>query len=111
MPAYTKEQSAFKPNVKVSNAKPKKPIKAKSAKRVDEENIYKKEHKKYLIAYPYCEVRECKLSSNQIHHKKGRIGSLLYNPEYFLAVCSDCHSKIELNPVWAKENGYSIDRL
>lgn len=91
-------------------AKPK-PIPKKSKKLVDAEKIYNKERKEYLQAYPYCEVNACKSLSNQIHHKKGRIGSLMYDTEYFLAVCTDCHSKIELNPIWAKVNGYSIIRL
>jgi len=108
---YSKEQSTRQATKDEKPVKQRKPIPKKSAKRIDEEKLYKNEHKKYLIAYPYCEVRECKSLSNQIHHKKGRIGSLLYNPEYFLAVCSECHSKIELNPIWAKVNGYSIIRL
>lgn len=37
--SYSKEQSAFKPNVKISNAKPKKPIAKKSAKKIQQEKI------------------------------------------------------------------------
>jgi hypothetical protein len=32
--------------------------------------------------------------SNQIHHKKGRVGELLWNPEFFMAVCDDGHAFI-----------------
>ena len=54
---------------------------------------------------------ECGLRANQIHHMKGRIGDLLIDTRYFFAVCHECHEKIELNPAWAKEKGFSIDRL
>ena len=111
MIGYSKEKSAFKPNVKVSNAKPPKPISKKSAKRIDEEKVYNKKKKDYLIAFPHCEVKKCRKDSTDIHHKKGRVGSLLTDDNYFMAVCRGCHSEIELNPIWAKENGYSLDRL
>jgi len=108
---YSKADSTRHAAKEVKDKAKPNPIPKKSKKLVDAEKIYKKEHKAYLLAYPYCEVNACKSLSNQIHHKKGRIGSLLYNPEYFMAVCGECHSKIELNPIWAKVNGYSIIRL
>lgn len=59
---------------------------------------------------------------SQIHHKRGRTGyadqwardldiSLLIDVRYFLAVSAEGHKKIEDNPDWAKERGYSLDRL
>lgn len=56
-----------------------------------------------------CEVEGCVHKATQIHHKKGRIGDALYND--FLAICEDCHRKVEENPEWAKENGYSVSRI
>ena len=111
MRSYSKEQSAFKPNVKVSNAKPPKPIAKKSAKRVNEEKVYKIKRKQFLEAFPFCEVKLCRCQSTEVHHKKGRIGSLLTDDNFFMAVCREHHSEIELNPIWAKKNGYSLDRL
>ena len=49
--------------------------------------------------------------TNEVHHKKGRIGALLTDVRYFLAVSHDGHKKIENNPKWAKEMGYSLSRL
>lgn len=37
-------------------------------------------------------------------------GQLLNDTAHFLAVCRGCHQKIELSPLWAKENGYSEKR-
>ena len=56
-------------------------------------------------------VKGCKGLATEVHHKKGRIGKLLTEISYFLGVCRECHSKIELEPIWAKENGYSLNRL
>jgi hypothetical protein len=42
---------------------------------------------------------------------KGRIGNLLTDPKYFLAVCRQCHNWIEEHPKEAKELGYSVSRI
>lgn len=74
-----------------------------------------------LLENKYCAVYPTQLA-NQIHHKKGKIGyaddwarqnniPLLIDTRYFLAVNFDGHRKIEENPNWAKEMGFSIDRL
>ena len=60
----------------------------------------------YLKKNKLCEV--CfKKEAMDIHHKAGRGQNLL---KHFLAVCRECHSRIEDNPAWAIKNGYSIKR-
>ena len=86
-----------------------KPIKKMSDKRKKELNEYKTLRLKFLKENPFCKV--CGKESNQIHHAKGRENSLLNDLTYFVAVCGQCHAKIELNPLWAKKNGYSINRI
>lgn len=62
----------------------------------------------YLETNPICEC--CRTAKSiEIHHKAGRDGNNLF--QHFLAVCRACHDRIEMNPIWAKENGYSISRL
>ena len=80
-----------------------------SKKMGDKLKEYAKNRKEYLEEHPYCEV--CGREANQIHHKAGRIGNLLADTRNFLAVCFSCHERIETNPDWAKENGYSKNRL
>lgn len=46
-----------------------------------------------------------------IHHKKGRVGSLFLDTKYWVALSREGHQFVEENPEWAKENGYSLDRL
>ena len=71
--------------------------------------LYQQAKAVFLNNNPICEA--CNDSHTDcIHHKAGRIGSLLYNPRYFLAVCGACHDTIENNPEWAKEKGYSVMR-
>lgn len=87
------------------------------------------------LLYKYGKVRKQFLSlpENQIcpvtgqkattiHHKMGRIGyaddlarktdtPLLIDTRFFLSVSMEGHRKIEENPNWAKEMGFSLDRL
>lgn len=70
--------------------------------------------KEYLLIHPSCEakiVSNCSMEATEIHHKAGRLGSLLVDDTNFLAVCRNCHQFIELNPKIAKELGFSTNRL
>lgn len=65
----------------------------------------------YLAAHQMCEIDGCSSKATEVHHKKGRIGKLLNDTDYFLAVCRKDHVFIENNPLWAKQKGYSINRI
>jgi len=78
------------------------------SKRQSEYSVVSKKFKK---DNPVCQVRGCDNPTTDVHHKKGKIGTLLCDVRHFLASCRGCHSMIEENPVWAKEQGYSEDRL
>ena len=45
-----------------------------------------------------------------IHHMAGKVGDLFLDTRYWLAVSRKGHIKIELNPKWAREMGYSLQR-
>ena len=51
------------------------------------------------------------LETTDIHHKKGRVGSLYLDTKYWVALSREGHKFVEENPIWAKENGYSLNRL
>ena len=79
-------------------------------RKLADKKIYKILRDDFLKDHFVCEV--CfKNPATDVHHKKGRLGELLTLVRYFLAVCRSCHTKIETNPKWAKENGYSESRL
>lgn len=64
----------------------------------------------FLRIKPMCEV--CGMvCSTEVHHKLGRLGDLLCDSTYFLAVCTLCHDRITYNPAWARDKKYSLDRL
>src|SRR5690606_41976677 len=94
-------------------AEAKKPvnIQAVSEKRKSQNKDYTNVRNQFLIEHPRCQVRGCNKVSEEIHHRRGRTGDLLTDPKFFLAVCRDHHMEIEQDPVWAKEQGYSLSRL
>lgn len=49
--------------------------------------------------------------TTDIHHKKGRIGSLFLNTEFWIALSREGHKFVEENPEWSKANSYSLNRL
>lgn len=71
------------------------------------------------------ENRICPITNAEttdVHHKMGRVGfadpwarinniPLLLDSRFWLAVSRDGHRQIEENPSWAKEMGYSLNRL
>lgn len=84
-----------------------KPISDKQSKRLQE---YRKVRDEYMKSKPICEW--CNTSpATDLHHAAGKIGSLLTDTRYFKALCRGCHTEVELNPRWAKENGLSVNRL
>lgn len=90
-----------------------KSIRPRSKKRAAQERDYKFHRDKYLEDHPICEAGTdgCTYYAWQIHHKKGRIGNLLTDTTFFMAVCGICHEWIERNPEHAKQKGWSISRL
>lgn len=96
-------------------------VNKQSDKRGQEIHAYKVTREHYLNEHVRCEVKGCNQKATEIHHMKGRQGyadkqaiadqvTLLCDARFFLAVCRDCHHKIERNPRWAKDQGYSKSR-
>lgn len=52
-----------------------------------------------------------KKQTTDVHHKKGRTGTLYLDEKYWVALSREGHQFVEQNPEWAKENGYSLNRL
>jgi aspartate carbamoyltransferase regulatory subunit len=81
-----------------------------SKKLAKELRVYSKMRIKYLQDRPICDVMTCDNWSSEVHHKKGR-GKYLLDESTWMPVCRYCHKEIEENPLWAKEKGYSLNRL
>lgn len=91
-----------------------KPIPPRSPKRSKQESQYGKLRKEFLSKYPMCQAHlpnTCTQIATDVHHMKGRIGNLLLNQTYWLALCRGCHNWIENHPEAAKELGFSLSRI
>lgn len=88
-------------------------MRRRTKSREKEEREYSKQRKIFLSSHPYCQAALpcCNGVSSQVHHKAGRIGSLLLDQTRWLSVCYNCHEHIERNPTEAKELGLSESRL
>ncbi|RLI48613.1 hypothetical protein DRO61_06235 [Candidatus Bathyarchaeota archaeon] len=107
-----KNMFEFKPDPKPEKRekKKRKPIPKVSKKMQKQLRRYDVVREEYLNDHPICE-RCNEKHSDQIHHKKGRVGDLLTDKRYFLASCDTCHRWIENNPLEAIKMGFSIKRL
>lgn len=85
-----------------------KPVSDKQAERLKE---YRKVRDEYMATYLVCEFPECQNKSQDLHHGAGRIGDLLTNTKYFVALCRMHHQWAECNPEEAKKLGISFSRL
>jgi len=83
-----------------------------SKKMVEELKKYVPLKRKFLKEHPICECgrNECKRPATDIHHKKGRIGTLLNDVRFWLPVARICHKWIEEHPKEATELGLTISR-
>ena len=70
--------------------------------------VYGAINRMFLLMNLECEI--CGRNSDEVHHKKGRIGDLLYDVRFFLPVCRICHDFIEKHPETAYMNGWSLLR-
>lgn len=96
------------------NIKPVPEISKISDKKKELDKQYSKVRAKFLKAHPFCEakIEGCTKVATDVHHKKGKVGEEDYlNEKYFLAVCRKCHSAIETNPAYARQQGFSLSRL
>ncbi len=59
----------------------------------------------FKLAHPICQI--CEISAtDDVHHRRGRVGKLLTDRRYFMAVCRGCHDEIHRNPSGAREAGF-----
>jgi hypothetical protein len=78
-------------------------------KRAREEREYLKRRKEFLAEHRLCTVAMSEshwLAATEVHHRRGRVGTLLLDERYWLAVCHDCHGWIHNHPALAYEYGW-----
>ncbi len=86
-----------------------------SEKRKQEQKSYSVLRKLFLEANPECacggKIPGCDGMATDIHHARGRTGSLYLDVRHFKGLTRSCHAFVELNPLKAKEMGLSGNRL
>lgn len=89
-----------------------KPLRSRSSKRVMLDTEYSKLREKFLKEYNMCDahLNECSTYATDIHHTAGR-GKYYLDITTWKALCRKCHMYIENHPNFAKEMGFSKDRL
>ena len=103
---HYKMPSAINPKPLIRTSKPIRQVSKKKAKELAE---YSKVKAEYFKLNPVCEYPSCQSTDVQLHHRAGRIGSLLTDIRYFCSLCHDHHQYVELQPIKAKELGLSIN--
>ncbi len=78
------------------------PVSARQRKRLA---LYRKISKQFLADHKYCIVCRCGYPS-EIHHVRGRLGTLLVDTRFFAAVHPECHQRIHNHLHWAQIEGW-----
>lgn len=83
-----------------------------SKKMASKLSVYRVARQKYLLEHPLCEISMELFGSDdqavEIHHRKGRVATLLTDCRFFMAVCRRSHQWIHSNPREAMERGYIL---
>lgn len=110
-PECNDSKQEYQANKISGTKKPQKAIKKVSEKR-SIENLQYSADRIVFLGKP--ENKICPITkkpTTDVHHKKGRVGSLFLNQRYWVALSREGHKYVEENPEWAKENGFSLNRL
>lgn len=61
----------------------------------------------FMEEYKVCQI--CRnFQATDLHHRKGRRGNLLFDTEWFMALCRTCHDWVHNNIKQAKEMGWLV---
>ena len=87
-------------------------MKAVSAKTAARDRRYAIDRVEFLEANPICGalLEGCRWISTEVHHKAGRLPSVFFRQDLWLAVCWSCHHRITTEPAMAFERGLSVHR-
>ncbi len=83
------------------------PLRRVSIKRKAQLEQYAKARLVFLAAHPECEVFPWSPSVD-VHHVRGRIGAMLLDERYWMAVSRKAHDLIHENPNKARAKGWLV---
>ena len=80
-----------------------------SSKRAEQRARYRPRRDLFLQEIPWCQVEDCDRPSCDVQHRAKGNGERLLGETLWMAVCRECHDKIEHQErAWAYEKGYAI---
>lgn len=86
-------------------AKRKEPVKKVSMKRKRDASVYTRRKAAFFKANPVCCFPGCKKPTSDLHHSRGRAGSLFLDERFWKALCRDHHNWVGENMDAAREMG------
>lgn len=90
---------------KKRETRPRKFIRSMSASRADRMKEYAKAKRQFLRENPKCQRAGCRSKAKDLHHKRGRAGTLLTDTRHFAALCRTCHNWVGENIAAARAEG------
>ena len=85
-----------------ATAKPRQRLKPRSSAMEARMKLYRAAKARFLAEYPSCQCG-CGRKSKEVHHTRGRLGSLLLDETYWLALAPECHEWVHNNIDAARE--------
>ena len=93
-------------------------VKAQSGSKKMRDAIYSEIAKLFKAAFPYCEackaIRHCNAAharpTEDVHHKRGKVGLLYFDVRHWISVCRACHTWIGDNIEAARAIGLLCER-
>lgn len=111
--AARKQSAATKPKTRqIASQTPRKASRRRSPRMTKLMAQYRKQKAVFLAKFPTCAVFPCRQGSlitrraTEVHHMRGRQGSLLLDERFWLPVSSEGHRWIHDNPDKARRMGY-----
>ena len=105
-PGFEEEaKAAQKAPAKPKAAKRKAPVKKVSTKRKRDASVYTRRKAEFFKAHPVCQFPGCKKPTSDLHHSRGRAGSLFLDERFWKALCRDHHNWVGENMDAAREMG------
>ena len=92
-------------------------MRRRSSREDERQKKYRIAKAEHLAEHPYCQA--CGLvrpglpphRAMWIHHKKGKLGDLLWDRRWFCSIDGECHLIVEKRREWAYSVGLLLDRL
>jgi len=103
--AYRRKPGAFPVRVQIPSRRTR--IRPRSRRMTKLMAYYNEIKAIFLSAHPTCEVHDAHTHpATQVHHSRGRAGTLLLDVRYWKAVCSGAHEWIGAQPQDARRTGF-----